>query len=86
MEQGLSVRQTEALVRKIIDGSDTRKRSAAPMSKDRDTLRLEQRLSDTIGAPVSIKHTPQGKGELTIRYSSLDELEGVLKHLGLNES
>jgi len=83
-EQGLSVRQTEALVRRAAAGLTTKTRKLPP-SKDPDTLRLEQRITDTIGAPVTIKHSPQGKGELSIRYSSLDELDGVLKHLGLGE-
>ncbi len=82
VDQGLSVRQTEALVRRIAAGPRPRSR-ATGHSKDPDTVRLEQRITDTIGAPVSIKHSPQGKGELTIRYSSLDELDGVLKHLGI---
>jgi len=82
--QGLSVRQTEALVRRAAAGLVTKTRKS-PASKDPDTLRLEQRITDTIGAPVSIKHSPQGKGELTIKYSSLDELDGVLKHLGLGD-
>ena len=46
---------------------------------------LEQRLTDHLGAPVNIKHSAQGKGEVTIRYSNLDELDGVLKHLGIEE-
>ena len=85
-DQGLSVRQTEALVRKLSQGGDNHpQRASAAPSKDPDTLRLEQTLSDTLGAPVSIKHNPAGKGELIIRYSSLDELDGVLRHLGVGD-
>ncbi len=82
-EQGLSVRQTEALVRRA-----TQPKKAAdkpPSRKDADTQRLEQRLTDHLGAPVAIKHAADGRGELTIRYSNLDELDGVLKHFGLDE-
>lgn len=82
VDQGLSVRQTEALVRSLTQPTGA-KAVAAHVGKDADTLRLEQRMMDTIGAPVSIKHSAQGKGEVTIKYSSLDELDGVLKHLGL---
>jgi ParB family chromosome partitioning protein len=71
-------------VRKLNQGGDqTAGKAKKPINKDPDTLRLEQTLSDAIGAPVAIKHTPQGKGELSIRYSSLDELDGILKHLGI---
>lgn len=86
LDQGLSVRQTESLVRKINAGSaQMQRQDVAAGNKDPDTLRLEQKLSDTIGAPVNIKHSAQGKGELTISYSSLDELDGVLKHFGLDD-
>jgi len=86
VDEGLSVRQTESLVRKLSQGGGSNPRKAPTAgNKDPDTVRLEQKLSDTIGAPVSIKHSPQGKGELTIRYSTLDELDGVLRHLGLQD-
>ncbi|NKC00452.1 MAG: ParB/RepB/Spo0J family partition protein [Pseudomonadales bacterium] len=82
VEQGLSVRQTEALVRKIANPEkDTKAQTNS--NKDPETLRLEQRLMDHIGAPVSISHTASGKGQLKINYGSLDELQGVLRHLGL---
>lgn len=83
VDQGLSVRQTENLVRN--PGGDTKaKRNSAVSNKDPDTRRLEQRITEQIGAPTSIKHSAQGKGELTIKYSSLEELDGVLKHLGIS--
>lgn len=85
VEDGLSVRQTEALVRRAVAGVKTKVTPRAVM-KDADTQRLEMILTDQIGAPVSIKHGTQGKGELTIKYSSLDELDGVLKHLGIESS
>lgn len=82
VEQGLSVRQTESLVRQT--GQPSRNKVKAVSNKDPDTRRLEQRLTEKIGAPVNIKHSPHGKGEMVIKYSSLDELDGVLKHLGLS--
>jgi ParB family chromosome partitioning protein len=74
----LSVRQTEALVRRIQQG----KPAASPaLVKDADTRRLEQDISEKIGAPVTITFNARGKGQLVIRYTSLDELDGILKHL-----
>ena len=84
VDKGLSVRQTESLVRSLIQGPQTNT-TVPKAGKDPDTKRLEQRIMDRLGAPVSIKHTNNGKGELTIKYSSLDELDGVLKHLGVSD-
>ena len=78
---GLLVRQTEALVKKLLNPTSAKTRSTS--QPDADVARLEQRLMDKIGAPVAIKHAKSGGGELTIRYGNLDQLEGVLKHLGL---
>ncbi|MDG2278968.1 MAG: ParB/RepB/Spo0J family partition protein [Pseudomonadales bacterium] len=84
VEQGLSVRQTEALIRKIANPEKETK-AEPDRIKDPETLRLEQRIMDHIGAPVSISHTTSGKGQLKINYGSLDELQGVLRHLGLED-
>ena len=75
-DKGLSVRQTEALVRR----QHPTPRGPSP-GKDRDTLHLEQEITDKLGAPVTIEHTARGKGRLVIRYTSLDELDGILRHL-----
>ena len=82
-DQELSVRQAEALVRKVASGGDKPKAKAA--AKDADTQRLEQKLTEHLGAMVSISHSSSGKGEMRIKYTSLDELDGVLKHLGVSE-
>lgn len=75
-DKGLSVRQTEALVRR----QHPTPRGPSP-GKDSDTLHLEQEITDKLGAPVTIEHTARGKGRLVIRYTSLDELDGILRHL-----
>ncbi len=76
--KGLSVRATEAMVR---DRHKPARSTAAPV-KDADTARLERELSDRIGAPVAIQQDGKGRGgKLTIGYSNLDELEGILSHL-----
>ena len=53
----------------------------AEVKVDPDISRLEQRLAERLGSPVQIKHGQKGKGQLVIRYSSLDELQGVLAHI-----
>jgi len=76
--RGLTVRQTEALVRQWLNDKQTPK--TEPKS-DPDIQRLEQRLAERLGSPVQIKHGQKGKGQLVIRYNSLDELQGVLAHI-----
>ncbi|MDH1264918.1 ParB/RepB/Spo0J family partition protein [Pseudomonas sp. GD03944] len=76
--RGLTVRQTEALVRQWLNGKDN---TVAPTKADPDISRLEQRLAERLGSPVQIKHGQKGKGQLVIRYNSLDELQGVLAHI-----
>ena len=76
--KGLSVRETENLVRKLLNPA---KKQEKP-EKSRDVERLEIRLSDQIGSPVHIDHNAKGKGKLVIQYSSLDELDGILQNIG----
>ncbi len=74
----LSVRQTEALVKRLKSGQDPQPNKT---NKNPDIERLEQELTEQLCAPVSVKHSSSGKGSLTIRYTSLDELDGILDHL-----
>ncbi|HAC66905.1 MAG TPA: chromosome partitioning protein ParB [Pseudomonas sp.] len=76
--RGLTVRQTEALVRQWLSGVEPSEK-APPV--DPDISRLEQRLAERLGANVQIRHGEKGKGQLVIRYTSLDELQGVLAHI-----
>ena len=76
-EKGLSVRQTEALVRR----AQAAPTSSTPPARDPDTLRLERELSDRLGAPVAISHTAKGRGRVVISYTTLDELDGILDRL-----
>ena len=77
----LSVRQTEALVRKL--SATSTKQGQRVSDKDGDTAVLERRLSDYLGASVRITQRAQGRGELVIKYGNLDELDGVLQRLHL---
>lgn len=76
---GLSVRATEALVRKIMQGAVVDKNAEA--TENPDVARLERDLSDKLGAAVSVRYNNAGKGQLTIKYSSLDELDGILARI-----
>jgi ParB family chromosome partitioning protein len=82
-KKGLSVRETEALVRRILAraaGGDGHGRPKA-RSKDPDIRRLENDLADKLGATVELQHAISGKGKLVISYHSLDELDGILAHI-----
>ncbi|QOC22677.1 ParB/RepB/Spo0J family partition protein [Wenzhouxiangella sp. AB-CW3] len=79
VEKALSVRQTEALVRRMREGGKDNKKK--PAAKSADIQRLEQELTETLCAPVSLRHQSSGKGQLNIRYTSLDELDGIIERL-----
>ncbi|MGP9798601.1 ParB/RepB/Spo0J family partition protein [Halomonas sp. 86] len=76
----LTVRSTEALVKKVQASQSVEKTPSQP-SKTADVSRLETQLGELLGAPVSIDHGNRGKGKVTIRYTSLDELDGILAHI-----
>lgn len=78
--KGLSVRQTEDMVRR----SQQPKKDDGKGKQDVDVLRLQEELSETIGAKVGISQNAKGKGKLTINYASLDQLEGILQRLDPN--
>ena len=75
--KGLTVRQTEALVRQWLSP----KRDATQQRTNPDIERLQQDLGERLGAEVKLQHGARGKGRLVISYSSLDELDGILEHI-----
>jgi ParB family chromosome partitioning protein len=76
------VRETEALVRRLIAHAGAGKSKAGRgRSKDPDIQRLENDLADKLGATVELQHATTGKGKLVISYHSLDELDGILAHI-----
>jgi ParB family chromosome partitioning protein len=77
-KKSLSVRETEGLVRRIINPPGN---PHEPPAVDPDIHRLERELADKLGAKVAFQHTPSGKGKLVVSYNSLDELEGILGHI-----
>ena len=76
--KGLSVRQTEALVRRLASDIGSEKSKRAP---DPDIKNLEDNLAEKLGAKVMIQHTAKGKGKVVVKYNSLDELDGILAHI-----
>jgi len=76
--RGLSVRETENLVRKLAQPAKPKKTT---QGKDPDIRRFEEDLSEKLGARVQIQSDNKGKGKLVIQYNSLDELDGILAHI-----
>jgi ParB family chromosome partitioning protein len=75
--KNLSVREAEQLVKRL---STTQKPSIKP-KQDKDTLRLQESLAESIGAPVQIQASKSGAGTLTIRYANLDQLDDIIRRL-----
>jgi ParB family transcriptional regulator, chromosome partitioning protein len=75
--QGLSVREAERLVQRLLNSTQARTLS----ERDPNTIRLEEQLALRLGASVAVRHDSKGKGTLVIRYNSLDELDGILAHI-----
>ena len=80
VKKGLSVRETEKLVKHMLAG-----RTSKPVTKaasvDADIRRLEIEVSEKLGAKVRVDHSKKGAGKLIISYNNLDELDGILKHI-----
>ena len=80
VNRGLSVRETELLVKKTL-AQQTGARKAQPTAVDPDIQRLENNLSEKLGAAVKIKPGKKGSGQLVIHFHSSAELDGILEHL-----
>jgi ParB family chromosome partitioning protein len=82
-KKSLSVRDTEALVRRLLNPAKPQTEGAGTEagSPDPDIRRLERELADKLGAKVMFQHAASGKGKLVVSYNSLDELEGILAHI-----
>ncbi|MGO1502336.1 MAG: ParB/RepB/Spo0J family partition protein [Marinobacter sp.] len=78
--KSLSVRQTEALVRRV-QHEAANGQPAKSGAIDPNIRALQDDLADRLGAKVSIAHGQRGKGKLVIEYSTLDELDGILGHI-----
>ena len=80
IKKGLSVRETERLVKHMLEGAKPKTAKKAP-AQSADIRRLEMEVSEKLGAKVSVQHSSKGAGKLVISYNSLDELDGILKHI-----
>jgi ParB family chromosome partitioning protein len=80
-QKGLTVRDTEALVRKLLEPKGSGSEAPAKSGLDPNIRRLQDDLADRLGATVKLEHSVQGKGRLIVTYNSLDELDGILNHI-----
>jgi len=74
--KGLSVRETEALVKRRLNPP-----TKHAQKKDADVTRLESELTERLGAQVSLRQQGKNKGVLEIHYSSLEALDGILARI-----
>jgi len=73
-QRGLTVRETEKLVKKVLQPPAPRPQ----MKTDPDVIRLQQKLSSQLGADVKIQYNDKGQGKMVINYRSLEELDGII--------
>ena len=78
-EQGWSVRETEKQVKRLLNPPPKASKSSAAI--DPDIKRLQEQVSERLGASVHVEHKSDGKGKLVIKYTSLDELDGILSKI-----
>lgn len=75
--RGLSVREAERLVARLTKPQEKK----IGEKRDRDVVRLEEELSDRLGASVKIAANQKGSGRITIEFASLDQLDGLLRRI-----
>lgn len=81
VQRQLSVRETERLVKNLLEGTPPRKEVLISA----DVQRLERQLTDQLGARVEIRYNKRGRGKMVIEYNNLDELDGILSHIRRTE-
>ena len=81
VKNGMSVRDTERLVKRMLDNGGSKKPAKTAAAPNGDIRRLEVDVSEKLGAKVSLEHSSKGSGKLVISYNTLDELDGILKHI-----
>ena len=81
VKKGLSVRETERLVKSMLDKAGGKRVPKQAETGNADIRRLEIEISEKLGAKVAVNHSKKGSGKVVISYNSLDELDGILKHI-----
>ncbi|WP_432697144.1 ParB/RepB/Spo0J family partition protein [Marinobacterium sp. YM272] len=76
--KGLSVRQTEALVRKILEGRNLPRPKPEPSERCKS---LSSELSRRFAVPVEVKSNDKGKGKISLSFTSEEELDAILNLL-----
>ncbi|MCK5191416.1 MAG: ParB/RepB/Spo0J family partition protein [Methylococcales bacterium] len=76
VKQGLTVRAVEKIIQNL-----GKEKKTVVRKLDKDTLRLQQELSEKTGSKVIINHQQSGKGKLVFNYTSLEELEGIISRI-----
>jgi len=77
--KGLSVREVERRVARLKDVSTP----PAKQAVSRDTLRLEEALSDALGMTAHVQTNSKGSGKVTLHFASAEELQGLLQRLAI---
>jgi ParB family chromosome partitioning protein len=77
VQKGLSVRETERLAQNALKPQ----KEVEARKPDRDVLRLQEELSDMLGAQVEIRTNKKGAGKIQIDFGDLDQLEGILQRM-----
>jgi len=78
-KKGYSVREAESLVRRL--SSPSSKKRAETSAQDPNVRSLQESIGQKLGAHVEIHHSQAGKGKIQIYFSTLDELDGILRHI-----
>lgn len=75
-KRGLSVRDTERLVARVLNPKEKK-----VVGEDRDVVRLEEALSEKLGVVVRISSNRKGAGKISIEFTSLEQLDGLLQRI-----
>jgi len=81
VDGSLSVRETERMVHGLLNPAKRAARRKGKPAYDADTARLENDLSERLGAVVHIEPGRQGAGRIVIRYSTLEQLDGIVERV-----
>lgn len=86
ISEGWTARQVEDYVSDVLGGTKiTESKKSSSISKDPSILKLESKLRNKFSSKIEIQHNEQnGKGKLVIHYGNLDQMESILKEIGVS--